>query len=486
MDSFDLVVIGGGPAGEKGAAQAAYFGKKVAIIEKEPYFGGACVNTGTLPSKTLRESAIFFSGLKAREIYHVDWKIKDGVTVQDLMHRKDEIQRVQREQIDRNIARHKIERVAGAAVFEDAHTLRVSEINGGQDASPYSQPSIPARMAGSPRERGGRAIRGDVILIATGSRPHRPDNIAFDDTHIYDSDTILQLDAIPKSLTVIGGGVIGCEYACLFAALGAHVTLVDGRDRLLPFLDGDVANGLSESMKQRLHIDIVFNAKVKSVGRDPARGVVTTLEDGRSIASDKLLFAAGRSGVTHELGLDKLGIRADSRGQLAVNEHFQTTVPHIYAAGDVIGFPALASTSMEQGRVAMCHAFDLKYKDRVSPVLPYGIYTIPEVSCAGLSEEEAGKKGRAPVTGRVAFSNNPRGQIAGTDGFLKLIFDRDSRKLLGVHILGENAAEVVHVGVSCLMFQGTVDFFIASVFNYPTLCDAYKYAAYDALGRWNA
>lgn len=432
----------------------------MALIERAPVFGGACVNTGTLPSKTLREAAIFFSGLKARELYHVDWKLKNGVTVQSFMHRKDQIQHEQREQVDRNLRRHGIETFRGTARFADPHTVEVRGTNGSE------------------------LLQGDIILIATGSSPHRPSNIAFDDSKIYDSDSILGLDAFPKSLTIIGGGVIGCEYACLFAALGIPVSLVDGRDRLLPFLDEDVARALCTSMTARLGVRVVFNATVERVKEELGRGVVTLLKDGREVVSEKLLFASGRVGNTAELGLEGVGIEAGDRGQLAANEHFQTCVSHIYAAGDVIGFPALASTSMEQGRVAMCHAFDLKYKDRVSSVLPYGIYTIPEVSCAGLAERELKEKGVRYVAGKTSFANNPRGQIVGTDGFVKLLFDAQSRRLLGVHLVGENASEIVHVGVACLMMQGTVDFFIASVFNYPTLCDAYKYAAYDALGHW--
>jgi NAD(P) transhydrogenase len=454
---LDLLVIGSGPAGEKGAAQAAYFGRRVGLVEKEAHVGGAGVNTGTIPSKTLRETALHLSGLRQRGLYGVDLAMKGEITMRDFMHREREVVRTLREAIASNLVRHRVERVRGHAAFEDPHTVCVT----GEDGSV-------------------RRITADVVLIATGSYPSWPEDVAPDPERLFDSDSILKMERLPRSMVVIGAGVIGCEYATTFRALGLGVTLVAGGERLLPFLDHEIADRLLAQM-QALGLEVVRGGAVGRV-ESSAAGVRVPLRSGRVLEAESALFATGRMGATRGLGLERIGITPGPRGHLAVNEHYQTEVPHVYAAGDVIGFPALASTSMEQARVAMCHAFDLRYKSRVSPVLPIAVYTIPEVAAVGETEESCRAKGMPYAVGRAPYGGNSRGQIIGDlTGVLKLVFAPDL-KLLGVHILGENAAELVHLGAACLSFGGTLDFFIQSVFNYPTLGEAYKYAAYDGLG----
>ncbi len=458
MESFDLIVIGSGPAGEKGAAQAAYFGKRVAVIESSANLGGAGVNTGTVPSKTLRESALYFSGLRQRGLYGIDYSLREGLTVQGFMHRKDAVVSAERLKIASNLAAHKIELVRGAAQFVDAHTVKAVDARGGE-----------------------RLLRGDVILIATGSRPYRPPEIPFDDKSVFDSDSILAMDRIPQSMIVVGGGVIGCEYASIFTALGVDVTLVDGRERLLPFLDGEISE-LLRSRLASLGLRFCFQERPKTTARTEA-GVRMTLASGRVVEAETALFAAGRRGAVEGLALERAGLAINARGNLDANEHYQTHIPHIYAAGDVIGFPALASTSMEQGRVAMCHAFGFPYKQRLASQLPMGIYTIPEISAVGETEESCQIRKISYAVGRAKYANNARGQIAGdTAGLLKLIFRADNRHLLGVQIFGENATELIHLGMAVLESGGAIDTFIELVFNFPTLSELYKYAAYDGLG----
>jgi NAD(P) transhydrogenase len=453
VDRYDLVVIGSGPAGEKGAAQAAYFGKRVALIEREPHVGGAGINTGTVPSKTLRETALYFSGLRQRGLYGVDYSVKPDLTVHDFMYREQEVVRSLREVVNANIARHEIDLVRGQAVFEDAHTVRVS----------------------------GRRLHGDVVLIATGSVPTRPAGVPFNDRRVHDSDEILTMTRLPRSLAVVGAGVIGCEYATIFAALGIRVTLIDGRERLLGFLDGEVANRLREQM-QRLGIDVRLGESVNRYDTD-ADSICLDLKGGDALNTDAVLIAAGRVANVATLGLERAGVALNERGLLSVNERYQTVVPHIYAAGDVIGFPALASTSMEQARVAMVHAFDLKYKTAVAPIFPLAVYTIPEVAMVGETEESCRQKGIDYCVGRALYRTNARGQITGDlGGELKLVFRYPDKTLLGVHVIGEIAAELVHVGLMVLQTAGTIDAFINTVFNYPSLGDTYKYAAYDGLG----
>jgi NAD(P) transhydrogenase len=456
-DSFDLIVIGCGPAGEKAGAQAAYFGKRVAVIERADAVGGSCINTGTVPSKTLRESALYFSGLKQRGLYGIDYSLKENLTVHDFMHHEREVVEMERRRILKNLELHRIELVRGQASFQDAHTIVVS----GSD--------------------GTRRLHADIILIATGSKPHRPPEITFDDVHVFDSDTFLQLDRIPKSLAVIGGGVIGCEYASIFMALGVNVTLVDGRDRLLPFLDAEISERLRERLAA-LGMTFWFNERPVKI-QSTASGVDLAMKSGKTLQTESALFAAGRRAAVDGLALEKAGLAINDRGYIAVDENYRTAVPHIYAAGDVIGFPALGSTSMEQGRVAVCHAFGFKYKQRVASMLPMGIYTIPEISAAGETEESCKEEKIDYCVGRALYANNARGHISGdTAGMLKLIFTRADKMLLGVSIIGEIATELIHIGLTVLDKGLTIDEFIEQVFNYPTLSETYKYAAYDGLG----
>jgi len=324
-------------------------------------------------------------------------------------------------------------------------------------------------------------LSAPVILIATGSYPNWPDGVARDPERLYDSDTILQMDRIPRSLAVVGGGVIGCEYATMFRAMGIEVTLLCGQDRLLPFLDEEISERL-RVQASRLGLSILLNDSAEQVDLSGPQ-VRLLLRGGGTLEVERVLFATGRMGATYGLGLERVGIGAGPRGHLKVNENYQTEVPHVYAAGDVIGFPALASTSMEQARVAMCHAFDLKYKSSVSTLLPMAVYTIPEIAAVGETEQACRQKGIACGVGRAMYQNNSRGQIIGdVSGLIKLVFSSDDLRLLGVHIVGEMASELVHVGQGCLHFDGTIEYFIQAVFNHPTLAEAYKYAAYDGLG----
>ena len=458
MESFDLIVIGSGPAGEKGAAQAAYFGKRVALVERGPNLGGAGVNTGTVPSKTLRESALYFSGLRQRGLYGIDYSLREGLTVQGFMHRKDAVVSAERLKIASNLAAHKIELVSGVAQFEDAHTIQVADSRGAT-----------------------RELRGQAILIATGSTPFRPPEIPFDDKTVFDSDSILSMDRLPKSMIVVGGGVIGCEYASVFTAMGVEVTLVDGRERLLPFLDSEISELLRARLAS-LGLKILFQERAKGTER-VAGGVRMTLASGKVLQAETALLAAGRRGAVAGMHLEKAGLGINDRGNIDVNNHYQTHVRHIYAAGDVIGFPALASTSMEQGRVAICHAFGFPYKERLASQLPMGIYTIPEISAVGETQETCEIRKINYQVGRAKYANNARGQMIGeSTGMLKLIFRADNKQLLGVQIFGENATELIHLGMLVLESGGSIDRFIELVFNFPTLSELYKYAAYDGLG----
>lgn len=459
-ERYDLVVIGGGPAGEKGAAQAAYFGHSVLVVEKAPEPGGAAVHTGTLPSKTLRETALYLSGHRSRDLYGVSVRLDDPhAAVPELIARKDAVARGESARIRENLRRHGIDLVQGHARFVDPHTIEIE----------------------TPTDR--TRVQGDVFLIATGSTPRSPENIPIvEEQDVYDSDEILALDRLPDTLAVLGGGVIGCEYACMFAALGVRVTLLESRPRLLGFLDHEIGDRLMDAMRH-LGIELVLGARWGGVHYEPGRGVVTQA-DGAELVTEKLLFAAGRVGNTSDLGLEHLGLAADERGAIPVDACYRTAVPHVYAAGDVIGFPALASVSMEQARVAVCHAFGITYKRGVAPLLPYGIYTIPEVSSVGETEESAKQKGLDYVVGRARFAENARGLITGDlEGMTKLLVDRASRKVIGVHVIGERASELIHVGQAVMHLGGTVDALIEMVFNYPTLSESYKYAAYHALGQ---
>jgi NAD(P) transhydrogenase len=457
-ERFDLVVIGSGPAGEKGAAQAAYFGKRVALVERAPHLGGACINTGTVPSKTLRETALYFSGLRQRGLYGIDYSLREGLTVQDFLYRKQIVVESEWGIVQRNLERHRIQTVRGEAALTDAHTVRVRT------------------SAGTHLD-----LTTEVILIATGSAPHHPPDIPFDHRLIYDSDSILNMQFIPKTMAVVGGGVIGTEYASIFTALGVQVTLVDSRARLLPFVDHEIAVRLQRHL-EHLGLRFLFNDRVTGV-ETVGDHVCLTLRSGATLQVDIVLFAAGRQSNVQGLGLEAVGVRLGERGLILVNDKYQTSVPNIYAAGDVIGFPALASISMEQARVAMAHAFDLRYKERVSPVMPLAVYAIPEIAMVGLSEEACREKNSPYLVGRSYYDKSPRGQIIGdTAGMLKLIFSPADKKLLGVHMIGELASELIHIGAHVMAADGTIDAFIQAVYNYPTLADSYKYAAYDGLG----
>ena len=460
LEQFDLVVIGSGPAGEKGAAQAAYFGKRVCLIERAPKPGGAAVNTGTIPSKTLRETALYFSGLRQRGLYGVDLRVKQDITISDFMHRERAVIEAQWALIAENIDKHGITTIQGAARFLDEGTVEVTR---------YGLPT--------------RHVTGDVILVATGSTPMAPVGYDVDGEVIVDSDSLLTLQRIPETMVVVGGGVIGCEYACIFAALGVRVTVINARGRLLAHLDADVSDALRQSMTARLGITVLGNIEVRDVVVHDGRARVT-LSDDMVLHADCLLVSTGRIGNSSSLGLADVGVRLNDRGFIQVDANYRTAVSRIYAAGDVIGFPALASASMEQARVAVCHAFDLKYKRAVSSVMPYGVWTIPEIATVGESEDMLHARGVPYEIGRASYRLNPRGQILGdTDGFVKLVFHPEDQRVLGVAIVGETACELIHVGMTVIAFGGTLDYFIQAAFNFPSLSDAYKYAAYDGLQR---
>ena len=457
-ERFDLVVIGGGAAGEKGAAQAAYFGKRVAVIERRDQPGGATVHTGTLPSKTLREAALFLSGYRQRDLYGVSVEVSRDLEVAKLVQRKNAVRELETERMLTNLDRHHVELVHGSARLVDATTVAVTG------------------------DAGDRVLAADAILIATGSSPFRPAGIPFDDPDVHDSDSILEIDRLPASMAVLGGGVIGCEYASMFAALGTEVHLIERSKPLLSFLDAEIVERMTAGMAQ-LGVTFHFGERAQTVSRRDGT-LVCAMPSGAEIVVDKVLVTAGRVGNTDGLNLEAVGVATDDRDRITVDGHFRTAVPSVYAAGDVIGSPALASTSMEQARVAVCRAFDFDYKRELSNLLPFGVYTIPEVSSVGLSEEDAAAKGIDAVIGRALFRDNARGEIIGDrDGMTKLVFDPATRRLVGCHCVGERATELVHVGQAVMMLGGTVETFIEMVFNYPTLAETYKYAAYDALAK---
>ena len=459
MREFDLLVIGSGPAGQKAAIQAAKLRKRVAVIEKERVLGGSCINTGTLPSKTLKDAIYYLHGFKLRSFTNITYSLKKNMTLRDLMARKDLVIRHELEVITNQLERNDVEIIQGTASFADPHTLRVVTKSGDQDT--FTAP---------------------FILIATGSRPRRPEEIPFNDVTTCDADSILSTEVIPKSMIVMGGGVIGCEYASMFAAYGIKVTLFDIRNDLLRFVDQEIVQALIYHMRTN-GVTMRLGEQLDKVATDEQGRVVTTFKSGKTIVTDMLLYAMGRIANTDMLNLAAAGITPDKTGQLKVNEHYQTEVPHIYAAGDVIGFPALASTSMEQGRLACCHAFNVA-QSALPKVLPYGIYTIPEISTVGKSEEELTKEGVPYEIGRAFYKEIARGQIVGDlEGLLKLIFNRVTLELLGVHIIGDGATELVHIGQAVLTYGGKVDFFVHNVFNYPTLAECYRTAALDGINR---
>ncbi|MEO8354278.1 MAG: Si-specific NAD(P)(+) transhydrogenase [Chloroflexota bacterium] len=453
---YDLIVIGAGPAGEKGAMKAAQYGRRVALIEREPYLGGAGLNTGTVPSKTLRESALYFSGLRQRGLYGIDYSLKENLTIKDFMHRERTVVEKERKIIERSIRNENISLMHGEGSLVDAHTVRISS------------------------SKSKKEISGDMILIATGSSPHHPPEIPFDHKLIYDSDSILNMDRIPKTMAVVGGGVIGTEYASIFTALGIHVTLIEPRGRIVSFIDSEIAKRLTDQLVQ---MGLQFNFNDRMTAIEP-RGdhIHLTLEKGGKKDFEVALIAAGRQSNVQALGLEKVGVQLGERGLILVDENYRTNIPSIYAVGDVIGFPALASTSMEQARAAVVHAFDLEYKERLAPFLPLAVYAIPEISAVGLTEDECQEKNIPYLVGRAYYEENARGQIIGDmSGMIKLVFSPTDKKLLGAHIIGEQASELIHIASHVMLAEKPIDEFIDAVYNYPTLSDSYQYAAYDGL-----
>ncbi len=449
-----MVVIGGGPAGICGANTAGIFGKRVALVEKLHEVGGAGINTGTIPSKTLRETALALSGVRSRKLFGVDLSLRREATVADFMRHKETVAAHERRWREEQMRTYNVERFHGAASFVDPNTIRVA----------------PDKL-----------LRGERILIATGSSPIRPAEFPFEHPRVHDSDEILEIGILPKTLTVVGAGVIGAEYACTFAALGVEVHLIDGRDSLLAFLDREISENIEQAMTAA-GVHFIWKEKVTRCEAPPSGDVTLTLTSGATLAVNDVLVAAGRQSNTADLSLAAAGLTPGKRGLIKVDAQCRTEIPHIFAAGDVIGAPALAATGMEQARMAMCVACERDYKDVVAPILPTGIYTIPEASMAGETEESLRVKGIAYVVGRARYMDNPRGQIVGDEnGLLKLIFGRDDMRLLGVHVVGEQATELVHIGLIAMMSGSGAELFNRTCFNYPTLGDLYKYATYEAI-----
>jgi len=457
---FDLLVIGTGPAGQRAAVQAAKLHRRVGIVERTDDLGGVCINTGTIPSKTLREAAVYLSGYRERGFYGDSYAVKDAITMADLLSRCKYVIQHEADVIRHQMRRNGIEVLNGTAHFTGAHAVQVE----------YA------------RNRGGRAVTAAHIVIATGTTPNRPAEVAFDDKRILDSDGILQLDRIPRSLAVVGAGVIGCEYASTFATLGVRVTLIDARPRLLPFVDSEIVETLEYHLRNQ-RVILRLGETVQRIEMAEDCSVRMHTASGKQIPSECVLYCAGREGATSLLDLPAVELAADSRGRVTVNEFYQTAVPYIYAVGDLTGFPSLASTSMEQGRLAACHAFGAPLSSTPDH-FPYGIFTIPEISMVGKTEEELTAAGVPYEVGKALYKEIARGLIIGdTTGMLKLIFHMHTRELLGVHIIGEGAAELIHVGQAVLANRGTIDYFINTVFNYPTLAEAYKVAAFDGVNR---
>ena len=462
--AYDLVVIGSGPAGRRAAVQGAKLGKRVLVVERGRRVGGVSVHTGTIPSKTLRETVLNLSGWRERGFYGAAYRVKQDIGAPDLLKRLHMTLDHEVEILEHQFTRNGVETVRGAARFVDAHQVEIT-----------------------PDEGEARYVTGARFVIAVGTRPYRPRHIAFDGQDILDSDEILDLPRIPRQLVVIGGGVIGLEYASIFSALDIRVTVLESGETLLPFIDRELCDEFVHDLRDR-GVSLRFGCVVKAAWVEGAnskgggRCVIETA-DGRQLTCDMVLFAAGREGATDTLGLAACGLAADSRGRIAVDpKTCQTAVPHIYAAGDVIGFPSLASTSMEQGRIAACHAFS-EPAHAAPEFFPYGIYSVPEISTIGMTEEEVRERSIAYECGVARFRETSRGHIMGlSTGFMKMIFSLETRRLLGVHIVGEGATELIHIGQAVLNLEGTLDYFVENTFNYPTLAEAYKIAALDA---WN-
>lgn len=461
VDRYDMVVIGAGPAGEKGAAQAAYFGKSVAIVERSARPGGAAAINSWVPSKTIREAALYLTGYQRRDVYEgLSLNLDPAFAVGRLRARSSRVITMITDEVRANIEAHGVQLVRGHAALGPGMTVRVTTAD----------------------DRRGHELRGDVILLATGSRPLHPPGIPFGDPDVVDSDTVLEIDHPVEDMVVVGGGAVGCEYASIFSALGTHVTLLESRAQLVPYMDHDVSRGLAAALRDA-GIQVVLETGPVTVARD-AEGLATSWPGGGPLRTEKVLFAAGRVGNTEGLNLDGVGVKVSDRGRIVVDDRYRTTAAGIYAAGDVLGPPAVASISMEQARVAVCHAFGIPFKEMVDPMTPIGVYSIPEAAGVGLTEQQAESEGIAYEVGIAHFARNSRSIIAGgTAGLIKLVFRCDDRRLLGTHILGGAATELVHQGQAVLRFGGTIDHFIQVVYNVPTESEAYKYAAYDGLQR---
>jgi len=456
---YDLVVIGSGPAGQRAAVAASKMGKRVAVVEARSVVGGVCINTGTIPSKTMREAVLHLSGYNYRNIYGINYRVKEKISMADLAFRVQAVIKTEVDVTEAQLSRNGIDVVHGIASFIDPNHVRVE--------GPQAEATLEASR----------------IIIAVGTKPATSDKVPVNGKSIINSDQILGLDALPKTLIVVGGGVIGVEYTCMFAVLGVRVTLIEKRPRLLEFADQEIIETLSYHLRDS-RVTMRMGEEVESVEEPTPGTVVANLESKKKVSGDALLYAVGRQGNVDDLNLAAAGVEADKRGRIAVDDHYQTKVQHIYAVGDVVGFPSLASVSMEQGRIAAARAFDDQAATSNPGFYPYGIYTIPEISFIGKTEEQLTDEDVPYEVGMAYYREVARGQIKGdTTGRLKLIFHRDTRKVLGVHIIGEDAAELVHIGQAVMKLDGTVDYFIETVFNYPTLAECYKVAAFNGLGR---
>jgi len=456
--TYDLIVIGSGPAGQRAAIQAAKCHRRVVVIEQREIVGGTCINTGTIPSKTMREAVLYLSGFEYQGIYGVNYRVKEKITMADLGFRVNQVIRTESDVTQMQLSRNGVEVLNGRASFMDATHVRV-------DSS-----------------KGVTELEGPTIVIATGTKPATSPKVPVNGRNILNSDQLLQMPDLPKTLIVVGGGVIGVEYTCMFAVLGVRVILVERRPRLLEFADSEMVEALSYHLRDR-RVTMRLNEEVASVEETPEGGVLANLQSNKRIRGDALLYAVGRQGNVDELNLAAAGLEADARGRIAVDAEYRTKVPSIYAAGDVIGFPSLASVSMEQGRLAAAHSVGLKITSNPANY-PYGIYTIPEISFTGKTEEQLTDEDVPYEVGVAYYRETARGQIRGdTTGRLKIIFHRETREVLGVHIIGEGATELVHIGQAVMICKGTVDYFVDTVFNYPTLAECYKQAAFNGLNK---
>jgi NAD(P) transhydrogenase len=458
MREYDLIVIGSGPSGQRAAIQGAKCGRRVAIIDQREVVGGVCINTGTIPSKTMREAVLHLSGYQFQGIYGVNYHVKENITMADLGFRVSQVIKTEVDVTQAQLSRNGVEVMYARASFLDATHVRAEGSRGQED------------------------LTAPIIIIATGTKPATSPLVPLNGRTIVNSDQVLQMPRIPKSLIVVGGGVIGVEYACMFAILGVRVILVEKRPRLLEFADQEIIEALSYHLRDH-RVTMRLNEEVASVEESPDGTVVANLQSNKRIAGEALLYAVGRQGNVDELNLSAAGLEADKRGRIAVDADYRTKVPTIYAVGDVIGFPSLASVSMEQGRIAAANAFGLKIQSNRANY-PYGIYTIPEISFIGKSEEQLTDEDVPYEVGVAFYRETARGQIRGdVTGRLKIIFHRETREILGVHIIGEGASELLHIGQAVLILKGTVDYFVETVFNYPTLAECYKQAAFNGVNR---